>query len=175
VIALVLGLALAAVVVLAAIEIMELILGNPPLVIPRHSWYSDLRTSHWGDVGMELTSWIVALVGLLLLLLQLVPRPPARLALQSLPGQRVWVTRKGLGRRLARDVGDVEGITGGTMRVGRNRVTSKVVVAAGVDPAADVERVRAVIEHTLTTIGVIRRLRVRVVVRSADPTGEGAR
>jgi hypothetical protein len=175
VIALVLGLALAAVAVLAGIEIMELILGNPPLVIPRHTWNSGLRTSHWGDVGMELTSWIVALVGLILLLLQLVPRPPVRLAVRSLPGQRVWLSRKGLGRRLAMDVGEVDGVTGGKMRVGRNRVTSKVVIAAGVDPAPDVEQVRVVINNTLDSIGVVHRFKVRVTVRSADPTGEGTR
>ncbi|MGI8751380.1 MAG: DUF6286 domain-containing protein [Acidimicrobiales bacterium] len=167
------GLALAVAAVLAGIEIMELILGHPPLIIPRHSWDRSLRGSQWGSLGMELTSGIVAGVGVALIVLQIIRRRPVRLALRSRPQQRAWVSRKGLGRRLTRDVSDLDEITQSKVRVSRNRVRTKIVVRADADRAAGVNRVRTVVGDTLSNIGVVHDLKVRVVARSAaDLSGE---
>lgn len=171
-VALLLGLVLAAVAVLAGIEIMELTLGHAPLVIPRHSWDQSLRGSQWGSFGMELTSGILAGVGVALILLQIVRRRPVRLALRSRPGQRLWVSRKGLARRLTNDVGELDEITASKVRVSRKRVRTKVVVTADADRAAGVDRVRTVVQDTLGSIGTVHDLRVRVVARSTAPAQE---
>ena len=166
------GLALAVAAVLAGIEIMELVLGNPPLIIPRHAWDRSLRTSQWGDFALVLTSGIVAGVGVALILLQIVRRRPVRLAARSRPQQRVWVSRKGLGRRLTHDVSEIDEIDESKVRVGRNRVRTKVTVSSGADPAAGVDRVRTVVTGTLKRVGIVHGLQVHVVVRSASPSGE---
>ncbi|MDQ2725049.1 MAG: DUF6286 domain-containing protein [Actinomycetota bacterium] len=171
-VALVVGMAIAAAAVLAGIEIMALILGNPPLIIPRSSWDHGLRGSQWGSSGIELASGVVAAVGVALILLQIIPRRPVRLPLRSRPQQRVWVSRKGLSRRLAHDVNELDDIDQSKVRVGRNRVRTKVVAAPGADRAAAVDQVRTVIEGTLGRIGIVRPLRVRIVARSANPSGE---
>ncbi|MDQ2728726.1 MAG: DUF6286 domain-containing protein [Actinomycetota bacterium] len=171
-IALVGGLVLAVAAVLAGIEVMELILGNPPLIIPRHRWDGSLSRSHWGSFGMELASGIVAGVGVVLIILQIIRRRPVRLALRSRPQQRTWVSRRGLGRRLTHDVSEVDEIDQTKVRVSRNRVRTKIVVTPGADRSAGVNRVGAVVHDTLGSIGVVRDLKVRVVARSTPgPSG----
>lgn len=171
-VALVAALALATAAVLAGIEIMALVLGNPPLIIPRSSWDRGLRGSQWGSSGLALASGIVAGVGVALILLQIIRRRPVRLALRSRPQQRVWVSRQGLARRLTHDVSELDGIAESKVRVSRNRVRTKVVVAPGADRAAAPARVRTVTEATLGRIGIVHGLRVRIVARSANPSGE---
>jgi len=171
-VALVVGLALAIAAVLAGIEIMTLVVGNPPLIIPRSSWDRSLRGSQWGSSGIELASGLVAGVGVALIVLQIVRRQPVRLPLRSRPQQRVWMSRQGLGRRLTHDVSELDDVAESKVRVSRNRVRTKIVVAPGADRAAGLARVRTVIEGTLGRIGTAHDLRVRVVARSAHPSGE---
>ncbi|MDQ6839717.1 MAG: DUF6286 domain-containing protein [Actinomycetota bacterium] len=171
-VALIVGLALAVASVLAGIEIMELTLGNPPLLVPRHSWDSGLRTLQWGSFGLELTCVILVVVGVVLIALQLIRRRPVRLPLRSRPGQWAWVSRGGLARRLAFDVAELDEITSSKVRVGRSRVRTKVVLAAGTDRAAGVERVGKVAQETLRSIGMVHELKLRVVATSADPSVE---
>ncbi|MDQ6799014.1 MAG: hypothetical protein M3011_13535, partial [Actinomycetota bacterium] len=147
------------------------ILGNPPLIIPRSSWDRSLRTSQWGSFGVQLASGIAAGVGVALILLQVIRRQPVRLALRSRPGQHIWVSRKGLGHRLTHDVSALEEIAGTKVRVGRNRVRTRIEVASGADRAAGVAKARTVIQGTLRTIGVVHELSVRVAARSTESSG----
>ncbi len=164
---LIIGLALAVAAVLTGIEVMELVLGNPPAIIPRHTWDRQLRLQHWNSSGMEVTSGVLLGVGVVLILLQLVRRRPVRLALRSLPGQRTWLTRQGLARRLAHDVGRVDNVRSAKVKVGRRRVRARVVLAAGTDRSTGSRAVRQASLATLGALGVVRDMNVKVKASAA--------
>lgn len=165
-VALVLGVALAAAAVLAGIEIMELILGRAALVVPRHSWDRGLRAQQWDSTGMVVTSVILAAAGVLLVVSQLVRRRPVRLALRSRPGQRTWVSRKGLARRLTRDVAQLDDVSSGQVRIGRRRIRTRVTLLAGTEQPAGTDAVRSVVRATLASLAPVRDFNVRVSAKS---------
>ena len=168
-IALLLGLALAAAAVLAGIETMELVLGRAPLVIPRHAWDQGLRSQQWNSTDVVVTSAILAGVGALLVVLQLVRRRPVRLALRSRPGQRAWVSRKGLARRLGHDVARLDVVTSAKVRGGRRRVRARVTLASGTEPLAGIDAVRSTTGATLASLATVRDFRVRVSATLPKP------
>lgn len=167
--ALILGLALAGVAVLTGMEIMVLVLGKAAVVIPRHAWDQSLRDAAWSGTGAVVASAAAAGVGVVLILLQLIRRKPVRLALLSPLGQRLWVSRRGLARRLGRQVAALDAVGDGRVRVGRRRVRARAALEGEAERAVVVEEIRGVVGSTLSTLGVVADLKIRVKAKAPSP------
>jgi hypothetical protein len=152
--ALVLGLALAGAGALAGIETMLLVLGRAPLVIPRHQWATDLRTTRWDSDAAVVASIGVLVLGAILFLVQLAPRRPVRLPGRQGTATTTWVSRRGLARRLAWDVQQFETVSSGQVRVGRSRVAVRLRAGAGTDPGALAEAAQARAGASIDALGV---------------------
>ncbi len=161
-IALVLGLGLAAGSILVGIETMAWALGDGPVVVARHRWDAALRAGQWTSSDVVITSGLLAGVGLVLVALQVVRRLPVRLALRSRPGQRAWVSRQGLARRLSADVARLDMVTRTKVRIGRRKVRTQVALSAGTERSAGIDAVRRSASDALGHLGVVRDLTVKV-------------
>ncbi len=139
--ALLLGLAVAAVGVVAAVEVMLVLLGRPQWLLPRSQWHRSLGAAEWADTAVVSTCAILLLVGFVLLLLQLQPRRPATLPLRSDAPQRTYtLDRRGLQEHLRQQAvadGDVLGA-----RVRAYKRKAKVVASAPPDSDRSVLRAR---------------------------------
>jgi hypothetical protein len=153
-VALVLALALTGAGVLAGIETMLLVLGRPPLVVPRHQWAQDLRSARWDSDIAVITSAVALAFGVALVMLQLAPRRPVRLPGRKGSGRMTWVSRRGLARRLAWDVQQFEPVGGAHVHVGRSRVSVRLRAGAGTDTDALAEAARASAGASVDALGV---------------------
>jgi hypothetical protein len=144
---LLLGLALLALGLLTVVEAVLVGLDRPALWIPRDDWYTRLTSTGWRDSAVLFVAVVLAGVGLLILLAQLRPWPPERVAV----GVEGWyVQRRSVEHRLAAAAERVPGIHDARARVrGRTRRWRAAVTATG-DRAArpDVEQsLRAELER----------------------------
>lgn len=165
---LIIGLALAGAAGLCGVEVMALILGNRAMIVPRGSWDRQLRHVGWDSTGVVVAAAVMAGVGVVLLAIQLLPRRLVRLLLRSPPGQRLWVSRRGLARRLAGDITALGAVRDGRVRVGRRRVTARVVLEAGTSRSPEADDVASVAARTLAGLGTVDDLRVRVKAKAGN-------
>jgi hypothetical protein len=171
-VALVLGLAMAGAAVLTGIETMLLVLGEPSLVVPRSTWAHEFPTLQWNDGNLELAAGIVAGVGALLLLAQLVPRRKVRLLLRTGAIAGTWLSRKGLNRKIAFDAGLPTQIDETSARVGRRRVTVRAVLVPGVEAAEGRALLEAAVAASLARWPLAEPLRIKVKVSTTElPVG----
>jgi hypothetical protein len=167
--ALVLGIAVAGVAVVTGIEIVALASGSSAVLIPRHSWDHGLHRLRWASAGAGVASGIVATVGVVLLLVQIIPRRPVRLPLRSLAGERVFLSRRGLARRLSLDVADLDEVSAVKVRVTARAVRATAALAAGIDRKAGADAVRQTLQATLDHVAPTHRFRVRVSADVKEP------
>jgi hypothetical protein len=180
-VALLLGLALAAAAVVAAIESVLLVAGQPSLVVPRTAWAHDLSRLGWDDTLLDVVAAGLVAVGVVILLVGLVPRRPSRI-LVGLPAPgTTWVSRKGLCRRVAHDVGDLPEVDDAAVRIRGHRVLVRARLAPGVtagDGRALAERAAAPLLGRLAPEVPLRvSVRVRTtaepVATTTAPVGAG--
>jgi len=142
------GLALAAVGVILVAETVAAAVSQPPLLVDRSLIDSRLSELSWTDWITDLTLAILIGLGALLLLLQLVPRPPDSLPLRSSPGREAEVDRKALGSLLAARAGDDAQV----LRA-RAKVTPRAAsVAAKAQPGADPRALRPRLEAATRSV-----------------------
>ena len=162
ILALVLGLALAGLGGLVAIEATLLSSGRPALVVPRARWDRGMSGLAWSSATLQVAAIIAIAVGAALVLLQLVPRAPRRLRLEGVPGRAAWIAPVSVARAVERAVVRTHDEVGSArVRVTRRtaRVRADVVVASD---EATPERVAATVSDALDTLELGRELRVRV-------------
>lgn len=172
-VALVLGVVIAAVAILTGIEVVALAAGQPPLVIPRHTWDQQLHNLGWGADGVAVTGVALAGLGVLLVVLQIVVRMPVRLSIRSRPGERAFVSRKGLARRLTHEVDQLEVVGSTRIKMGRRHVTARVVLAARTDRSEGAAAARQALEGTLQAVAVVPEPRIRVRAKEKVPPQRG--
>lgn len=162
---LLLGLALLAAGLLAAVEAVLVGLDRPALWIPRDDWYARLTTTGWRDSGVLFVAVVAGALGLLILLAQLRPWRPDRVAVGvgdadepagsppatgAAANPRWYVQRRSVEHRLAAAAERVPGVRDAHATVrGRTRRWRATVKATGDRSARpDVEQaVRAELER----------------------------
>ena len=143
-----LGLALLAAGLLAAVEAVLVGLDRKALWIPRDDWYARLTTTGWRDNSVVFVAVVAGAIGLLILLFQLRPWPPERVAVGGVDGW--YVQRRSAEHRLAAAASSVPGVHEARARVrGRTGKWRAAVKAAGdrdARPAVE-QAVRAELER----------------------------
>lgn len=144
VIALFLGLALATAAVIAAVEVALLQAGRDAWLVPRTSWHDHLRRLQWDDAGLVITATVLLVVGLILVLLQLVPRLPRRLPIRTDQATRnVSVSRRALEGRLTRVAQRERDVVTPKVRIRKRNIDVRAGFANTADPADIARRLRS--------------------------------
>jgi hypothetical protein len=166
--AVVFGLALAALGAITAIEAGLLAAGNDAWLIPREQWASDLRGLAWDDTGVRVTCILLAVVGGGLLLLQLVPRAPLRLHVKGTDdARRVSISRRGLEGQLTRLADRDPEVIAPTVRVGRRTARVRAAFPTHAEPGAVGQRLRTMAAERLDHAELDHPLKVKVRLRPA--------
>ena len=156
----VLALAIAVLGLLAVAEIVLAHLGRQPWLLPYDTWYRAGVRNPWSSGGMRWLSGALALGGLILLVLQLVPRRPSVLVMAGGRGRAV-LARRNAERTLESDVRRVEGVAAARARIGR-RSTDVVARTDGRAPDDVQQRVLATVEGRLRRLALAGSPPVRV-------------
>ncbi len=124
--AFVVALAVFAASVIIIIEVIAARSNSGPLIIHWPSILGWGRRNTWKATSVELASAIIAAVGLLILIPQLIRRQPARLPIHSpgldAPDTDAALTRKGLTVTVQSAVESVEGITRSRVKITHRRI-----------------------------------------------------
>lgn len=124
------ALALVACGVLICVEVIANWVGDGFVVFPA-DWPDQLRTTEWSDRIVRAVVLGLGVLGLLLILVAVWPRPPLTVD-ADVPGVRV--ERHGLERSLRHRLDRVEGVSGSKVRVGRSRVRARVDTTRRLQP-----------------------------------------
>ncbi|MPZ27938.1 MAG: hypothetical protein GEV12_16380 [Micromonosporaceae bacterium] len=158
---LLLGLALLAGGLLAAVEAVLVWLDRAPLLIDRQGWYDTLTTTRFSDNGFLVVAIVVGLAGLLLLVLQLRRWRPTRL---SVPAAQGWhVQRRSAERLLAGVAGGASGVSTARVRLRERRGDWRPFVTAVGDPSARPQVEAAVRDEVARLAGRSNGVNVTVV------------
>jgi hypothetical protein len=123
VLAAVLALALIAVGVLIALQIILSGLRFDVSLIPYEQWFRSAGAREWNDIEVFRLMGLVCIVGLVLALVQLVRRRPLSLPLRpGADGVDAEVSRSSLEKALARAAVGVDGVSGAKSRVSRGNI-----------------------------------------------------
>lgn len=161
--ALVLGLALAVAGVIAIIEVSLLLGAHQPWLVDRTAWHESLEQLRWSDRPMTLGLTIALACGLALAFLQLVPRQPARLALDDAAEDRsTSVSRRGLQDRLREVVSGDPEVVEARVKVSRSRAAVRASVHRSTEPADVRRRLSESLYGSLDELALSHRLRVQV-------------
>lgn len=153
---------------LAVVEVGFAALGLAPWVVPYESWLATARSSAYGDRPVLSVAILLVAVGLILLVLQLLPRRPLRLPL--LPkhdGVEPRIERKSLELAAARAAREVDGVEKASCRATSGRLVVNVV--SGREEAVGLDgKIRAAVEERITALEPAQPLTVGVKLQSAS-------
>jgi hypothetical protein len=134
-------------------------------ILPWDRWYESARANAWSSRSIRTFLGIVLAVGLVLLLLQLVRRRPAALALHSSrEGVDVVLQRPSLEHALRRAAGGVDGVSAVTVAVDESRVRARARTNRRVLGDTEIQ-VRHALEDVLARYPFARTPRVDVRVQ----------
>jgi hypothetical protein len=168
-IAAVLALGLIVVGFLSVVEIILVALGLPPLVVPYESWLDTARSSTYGDRSVIVSAIALLALGLVLIVLQLLRRPPLSYSLET-KHDRVdtQIDRRSLERVAARAARDVDGVEKARCRAKAGRLA--VSATTGREEILGLDgKIRAAVEDRLFALEPATTLTVSVKVQS--PSG----
>jgi len=158
------GLALAAIGVILVAETVAAAVAQPPLLVDRGMIDSRLAELSWTDWLTDLTLAILIGLGALLLLLQLVPRPPDALALRGGPGREAEVERKSLASLLAARIGEDPEVLRARAKITPRAASVAAKAQPGADPRALRPRLEAATKSVLDPLQLASPPRTRVRV-----------
>lgn len=159
------GLALLAAGLLAVIEMILAVTGQPGWVIDRGAWAQTAGQLQWGDRTLVIVALIAGVVGLVLALLQLWPLRPRLVPLASEePDRRNAIDGRGLQELLRRAAVEDEDVLGADVAVRRRRAKVKVHAPPDADAKAVRARVGERLASRIDALGLRRRLSPRVKV-----------
>lgn len=168
VLAALLGLALAAVGTIVAVETGLLLSGRSPWIVPRRRWDRNLAEQEWDHDTLVLVLAIVLTAGVVLFVAQLVPRRPRRLAVRADHDAReLSVSRRGLEGQLARLAERDQDVLGAKVRVNRRRARLRAVFADASEEFEVGVRIRERARSQLEHLDLVHPLDVRVRLRPA--------
>lgn len=168
-----LGLAVAAAGIILLLETAWAIAGQPPLLVDRDRVAQALGSEQltWGSTLV--TSILVGLVlaGLLLLVLQLVPRQPAALAVEGGDGRSASVDRKALAGQLRAAVAEDREVLRARSTVTKRKATVRARSVPGAETAAVRSRLEETVGSTLASLQLDQRVRPVVSVARSRERG----
>ena len=130
--------------VTVVVEVIAERAGADPAVLDWPALYRWAQRTTWGSAPVRITSALLALVGLALLLAQLAPRRPDRLAVHSDDtATDAAVSRRGLTRAVRGAVNGVDGIADARVKVRRRRIQVRART-----PMSDASQIAAVRDAT---------------------------
>jgi hypothetical protein len=159
--------------VAGAITVIEVIgeraFSSGPVIIDWRALLRWGRHNTWQAMSVELACGATALIGLILVLLQVRRRRPSRIALQAAEHTAVALTRGGMATTVRSAVLDVEGISRAKVKVKHRRIAVKArsAAATGSEAKAFTEPVRDAVSEQLDPLALQRpqRIKVRVTTR----------
>lgn len=167
ILSLLLGLALAAAGALLALEV-GWTWARPvdgPLLVPWPAWRDRLAGLTWQDTEVRITAWVVAGVGLVLLLVALTARRKDIELLDPTPGVIVRTSPRSLARIVGTRVRAEENVSGASVTATARKV--RVRASSGLESEEQLRpRLQEVVRTTLEDLPLTRRPRISVVVDS---------
>ncbi len=165
---LVAALALAGLGVVVAIETILLATGRDPWLIPRDRWNANLPAVRWEDGWVTATCIVLAGVGAVLLVAELLPKPPLRLAVgNTVEGREVSMSRRGLEGQLTRLADRDPEVLAPTVKVTRRAAKLRAGFPTHADPSSVGARLRTMVTERLDAVHLEQPLRVEVRLRPA--------
>lgn len=162
--AIIAALVILAVAVLAAVEIISALAGAPLRLVPFDQAADYAAGVRWNEPGVRIASGVVAVVGLLLLALALIPGRGGYLPLRTEdPSLVVGLSLPGLRRALAAAAREVNGVSDAQVTVGGRRVAVRAETTLRRD-AEMRDAVRESVERRLAELDPLRRFTVRARV-----------
>lgn len=136
--------------VLFAVEVGWAVAGQRPLLVQWRSAYTNGRSHAWDTAPIRIAAVVLLVVGLLLLIAELKPRRPARLAMTSnTAGVDTAITRRGLRAALIRTAKQVDGISGASATVTRRK--ARVTATSRLGDAATAKTLTGELSSRLTS------------------------
>lgn len=167
--AVVIALALAALGVLVVAEIIHAALDRSGHLLLPYERLARFGRAHTWDSGPVITiSAVVAALGLLLLLAQLLPRRPGLLTVATDdPTVEAGVERRTLGKAMAAAAGDVDGVSKATARV-RGRRANVIATSHLRDTSGLSEQVLDHVQTWTNDLGLVAPPRLRLRLRRKE-------
>ncbi|WP_283137214.1 DUF6286 domain-containing protein [Rhizohabitans arisaemae] len=164
------ALALIAVGTLVAVNVISTMLGRPTWTPPYHLFAGWAASTPWQAPAALLTGAILALIGLLLIALALVPGRPKLLPLRSTdPDLVVGVKRGVAGHALAVAATRVDGVRSAWVRLPRGRIEVSAHTDLR-DPHGIPEQIHASVSRELERLAPAQDLPIKVTVRHRGTT-----
>lgn len=164
--ALLLGLFLLGVGILASVESALVGMDRPGWFLQRRAWDELLHGLTWEHRGLILSAAVVLLVGIILLVVQLCPDTPSRLRLaDATPDRRATIDGRGIKEVLRRGAVEDEDVLEATVRLRRRRARVTVSTAPEANGADVRARVHEKLRKRVDDLQLEKRLRVKVAVR----------
>lgn len=162
-IALALGLGLLVLAIVVTAEVALGLLDREPWLVDGQAVDTTLSALRWADGRVLVAAAAALVVGVILLVAQLTPRPPVSLRLRDDRANRVArVERRSLAGCLAEAAREDPEVTGASARVGRRRARIDARVIRGSDRRRARDRVLRATAAQLDGLGLIRPPRVQV-------------
>ncbi|WP_018655821.1 DUF6286 domain-containing protein [Actinomadura flavalba] len=154
---------LTAAAVLTAIEVISALAGSPLRLVPYDDVTSWARSNAWSSTWALVASGVVALLGLLVLLIGLVPGRTRLIPLHGTdPDLLVGVTRGGLKSAAEAAARSVDGVTG----VGDVKIKKRRMLLTARTPLRNDDglagKTRAAVQERLDELGPVPRRKVKV-------------
>ncbi|MEV6968675.1 DUF6286 domain-containing protein [Hamadaea sp. NPDC051192] len=162
----VVALALIAASVVVLVEVVAAAAGAAPVLVDWSGALDWARRTRWDDTALKAAGLLLAVVGLGLLVFELWPSRVRRLPVESADSNMdAAVTRRGVAQDLTAATGEVEGVTPGRVKVGRNQIR---VLATARDAGPEQPGLREEVAETAGThldrLRLTRRPRLSVTV-----------
>ncbi|MGW5877654.1 DUF6286 domain-containing protein [Nocardiopsis terrae] len=162
------GLVILVVAVVAAAEVIAALAGNPLRLIPVGAATDYAGTTTWSEPSVQIASAALALIGLALIVVALAPGRGRWTALRTDdPALVVGLTRPALRRAVSAAAQDVSGVDGVQVAVRGNRL--KVHVRTGMRDSRELPgEVTSAVERRLEELAPLRSMRIATHVRYAE-------
>ena len=171
--AFIVAVALAAAAVIVIVEVIAARAGAAPVIVGWHSILRWGRHNTWNADSVEVACVVSAVIGLLLLVLQLRRRRPTRVAVTSSSSTDAALTRKGISVTIRGAVTDVEGISASSAKVGHRRIKVNATSAGHDDTARELKpTVRAAAQNKLDELQLASNRRLKVSVNGRKNAGQ---
>ncbi|GAA1072452.1 DUF6286 domain-containing protein [Nocardiopsis exhalans] len=162
------GLVILVVAVVAAAEVIAALAGNPLRLIPVGAATDYAAATTWSEPSVQIASGVLALIGLALIVVALAPGQSRWTALRTDdPALVVGLTRPALRRAVAAAAQDVSGVDSVNVAVRGNKL--RVHVRTGMRESRGLPaEVTAAVEHRLEELAPLRSMRIATHVRYAE-------
>ena len=166
--AIITGLIVLAVAVVAAAEVIAALSGNPLRLIPVGAATDYAAATTWSEPSVQIASAVVALIGLALIVVALIPGHSRWTVLRTDdPALVVGLTRPALRRAVASEVQEVSGVDDVHVTVRGNKM--RVHVRTGMRESRGMPaEVTAAVERRLEELAPLRSMRILTQVRHTE-------